>query len=166
MKLDGTIDIAAAPQAVWDLIIDPVSLAACVPGVRDVRQVDPRTFEGSVSASVGPVDGNFSFTSIIERAVFPGDLGVSVGGVDSVTKSRLEAADRGRVERVRRGPDPAHVQRGHQGQGPPGDPRRDDAPGNGQPDDRAGHEVPPVAARARRSGGSCRAGRRRPVSRT
>lgn len=91
MKLDGTIDITAAPQAVWDLIIDPVSLAACVPGVRDVRQVDPRTFEGSVSASVGPVDGNFSFTSIIERAVFPGDLGVSVGGVDSVTKSRLEA---------------------------------------------------------------------------
>jgi carbon monoxide dehydrogenase subunit G len=91
MKLDGAIDIAAAPQAVWALIINPVSLAACVPGVRDVRQVDPRTFEGSVSASVGPVDGNFSFTSIIERAVFPGDLGVSVGGVDSVTKSRLEA---------------------------------------------------------------------------
>jgi carbon monoxide dehydrogenase subunit G len=90
MKLVGTIDIAAPMEAVWALIIDPVSLSACVPGVRDVRQVDERTFEGSITASVGPMDGDFSFTSVIGRATFPDDLVVDVQGLDSVTKSRLE----------------------------------------------------------------------------
>jgi len=38
MKLEGTIDIEAPAQAVWQLIIDPIRLSACVPGVSDVRQ--------------------------------------------------------------------------------------------------------------------------------
>jgi len=91
MKLDGTIDIAAPAQAVWQLIIDPISLSACVPGVSDVRQVDDRTFEGSISASIGPVDGTFSFRSVLVRAVDPHDLFVEVKGVDSVTRSQLVA---------------------------------------------------------------------------
>jgi hypothetical protein len=91
MKLEGTIDIAAPAQAVWQLIIDPISLSACVPGVSDVRQVDDRTFEGSISASIGPVDGTFSFRSVLVRAVYPDDLFVEVRGVDSVTRSQLVA---------------------------------------------------------------------------
>lgn len=91
MKLDGRIEIAAPPRAVWDLVVDPVSLAACVPGVRDVRQVDDQTFTGSITAAVGPIEGDFSFTSVLVRAVFPDDLEIQVEGTDSVTKSRLEA---------------------------------------------------------------------------
>lgn len=91
MRMDGTIDIAAEVPAVWALVNDPVSLSACVPGVDDVRQIDDHTFEGSVSASVGPIDGQFAFRSVITRATFPEDLGVDVEGVDSVTKSRVLA---------------------------------------------------------------------------
>jgi carbon monoxide dehydrogenase subunit G len=90
VKLDGRIEIAAPVQAVWHLVIDPVSLASCVPGVRDVRQIDERTFEGSISAAVGPIEGDFTFTSVLTRANFPDDLEVQVQGLDSVTKSRLE----------------------------------------------------------------------------
>jgi hypothetical protein len=91
MKLDGRIAIAAPPDATWSLVLDPLTLAACVPGVRDVRQVDDRTFAGSVTASIGPMDGEFSFTSVITRADRP-ELDVTLEGVDSVTHSRLEAA--------------------------------------------------------------------------
>lgn len=91
MKLDGRIEIAAPARQVWDLVIDPLTLASCVPGVRDVRRVDDRTFEGSITASVGPMDGDFTFTSVITRATFPGDLAVELVGTDSRTKSRLEA---------------------------------------------------------------------------
>ena len=90
MKLAGTIAIAAPAAEVWALIINPVNLAACVPGVQDIRQIDDRTFEGTISASVGPIDGNFSFQSVMTRAIFPDDLVVRVEGTDSVTKSRLE----------------------------------------------------------------------------
>jgi carbon monoxide dehydrogenase subunit G len=90
MKLAGTIAIAAPPADVWALIINPISLSACMPGVQDIRQIDDRTFEGTITASVGPIDGNFSFRSVMTQAVFPDDLVVAVEGTDSVTKSRLE----------------------------------------------------------------------------
>jgi uncharacterized protein len=90
VKLDGTISMAATAADVWALIINPISLSACMPGVQDIRQIDDRTFEGTISASVGPIDGNFSFQSVMTRAIFPDDLVVRVEGTDSVTKSRLE----------------------------------------------------------------------------
>jgi uncharacterized protein len=81
----------AAPAAdVWALLNDPLGLAACVPGVRDVRRLDERTFEGSITAAVGPMNGDFSFTAIITRSDFPHALEVTMEGVDSVTRSRLE----------------------------------------------------------------------------
>jgi len=91
VKLDGSIEVAAPPAAVWAAIIDPTALAACVPGVRDVRQVDDRTFEGRISAAVGPIEGDFSFTAVLTEAGFPDRLVVAVDGMDSVTKSRLHA---------------------------------------------------------------------------
>jgi carbon monoxide dehydrogenase subunit G len=91
MKLDGTIDIDAPAAAVWQVVIDPVDLAACVPGVGAVRQVDARTFEGTVRASVGPIDGDFAFRSVLTRTEFPDDLVVDVDGTDSVTNSRIVA---------------------------------------------------------------------------
>ena len=90
MRLDGRIEIAAPPDATWALVLDPLTLAGCVPGVREVTRVDERTFTGAVTASVGPMDGDFSFTSIITRAERP-ELEVVIEGVDSVTRSRLEA---------------------------------------------------------------------------
>jgi len=89
VKLDGTIAIAAPPDAVWELVINPISLAGCMPGVQDIRQVDERTFEGTIQAAVGPIDGRFAFRSVLARADFPSDLLVTVEGTDSVTKSRL-----------------------------------------------------------------------------
>lgn len=92
MKLDGTIEIEAPPAAVWALIVSPLSLSSCMPGVQDIKQVDERTFEGTVSASVGPIDGTFAFRSVMTRADFPDGLVVEVEGTDSVTKSRLAMA--------------------------------------------------------------------------
>jgi 2-furoyl-CoA dehydrogenase large subunit len=91
MRLEGTIDIAAPPDAVWAVMIDPTDLAACVPGVSEVRQVDERTFEGSVRASVGPIDGDFRFRSVLVTTEFPDELVVEVDGTDSVTNSRIVA---------------------------------------------------------------------------
>lgn len=91
MQLDGAIDIAAPAQAVWAALVDPVDLAACVPGVDSIVQVDDRTFEGTVRASVGPIDGQFTFRSVLTRVDFPDGLVVDVEGTDSMTKSRVVA---------------------------------------------------------------------------
>jgi len=90
MKLEGRIAIAAPPDATWALVLDPLTLAGCVPGVKEVRQVDDHTFAGSITAAVGPMNGDFAFTSVITRAERP-EMDVTLDGIDSVTKSRLEA---------------------------------------------------------------------------
>jgi carbon monoxide dehydrogenase subunit G len=89
MKLDGTIDIAAPAAEVWAVIVDPTDLAACVPGVREVVQVDATTFTGIVRASIGPMSGDFTFQSLLTLTTVPSDLVVDVEGTDSVTKSRV-----------------------------------------------------------------------------
>ena len=91
MKLAGRIEIAAPADRVWALINDPIGLATCVPGVQAVRQIDERTFGGTITAAVGPMEGTFEFTAVIERSQFPADLLVEMNGVDSVTKSQLVA---------------------------------------------------------------------------
>lgn len=91
MKLEGRIEIAAPARNVWAAIIDPASLAACVPGVQHVSRVDERTFRGAITASVGPMEGQFEFTSTIEREEFPTDLQVETVGTDSITHSPLRA---------------------------------------------------------------------------
>jgi hypothetical protein len=91
MKLAGRIEIGAPARTVWDLVIDPLSLARCVPGVQDVSRVDERTFTGTITAAVGPMEGRFEFTSTIERSEFPTDLHVETAGTDSITNSPLRA---------------------------------------------------------------------------
>ena len=100
MKLSGQIEIAAPADGVWALMNDPVSLAACVPGVQDVRQVDARTFGGSITAAVGPMEGHFEFSAVIQRSDFPSDLLVEMTGIDSVTKSTLVATIGSSLERL------------------------------------------------------------------
>ncbi len=91
MKLAGQIEIAAPAERVWATINDPVGLAACIPGVQDVRRIDDRTFGGGISAAVGPMEGHFDFTAVIEQSDFPSALVVQMTGTDSVTKSTLLA---------------------------------------------------------------------------
>jgi carbon monoxide dehydrogenase subunit G len=91
VKITGRIDIAAGADAVWAAMIDPVSLVGCVPGVDAVRRIDDRTFEGAISAAVGPVSADFTFRSVIGRAEFPTDLEVATIGTDSLTGSTLTA---------------------------------------------------------------------------
>jgi carbon monoxide dehydrogenase subunit G len=91
VKLAGQIEIAAPAERVWALINDPVALATCIPGVQDVRQIDARTFGGSITAAVGPMEGQFQFTAVVEESTYPTALVVQLSGVDSVTNSQLVA---------------------------------------------------------------------------
>jgi hypothetical protein len=91
MNFRDTIAVTAPIAEVWALVVDPTSIAGCIPGVQEVRRIDDRAFEGAVTASVGPVEGRFSFTAVIADQSPPERLTVEVRGTDSVTRSRLEA---------------------------------------------------------------------------
>jgi carbon monoxide dehydrogenase subunit G len=90
VRLGGQVEIAAPINSVWELVVNPVSIAGCVPGVRDMQQGDDRSFTGTVTAAVGPIEGDFRFRSVLSQ-VGTHDLVVRVDGTDSVTGSLLEA---------------------------------------------------------------------------
>jgi hypothetical protein len=91
MRLAGEIAIDAPIGEVWALVVDPTSIASCIPGMQAVQRLDANTFEGAVTASVGPIDGEFAFAAVLAEQVPPEQLTVAVRGTDSVTKSRLTA---------------------------------------------------------------------------
>ena len=92
MKYQGKVAFRAAPADVWRVVLDIEQFAECMPGVQNVVKIDDRTFEGGMSAKVGPVSGDFAFRAEIVEAEEPVRLAARVEGEDSLTKSAMTAA--------------------------------------------------------------------------
>jgi len=91
MIFDGKMELEVPVNRVWDFLIDINKFSACLPGIEKVRQVDDKTFEGVVAATVGPISGKFSFRSTIVESRPPEQILVRTEGTDSVTKSEVHA---------------------------------------------------------------------------
>ena len=60
MKLTGSYPINAPRETVWGAITEPSSLQGCIPGCQRLEDVGDSNYEAAISASLGPVRGNFS----------------------------------------------------------------------------------------------------------
>ena len=60
VKLSGNYEINAPREAVWGALTEPESLKGCIPGCQSLDDVGEGNYEASISASLGPVRGNFS----------------------------------------------------------------------------------------------------------
>jgi uncharacterized protein len=60
MELVGEQKIAAPRERVWDALNDPAILARCIPGCESLTRSDDTSFEGKVTAKVGPVKASFT----------------------------------------------------------------------------------------------------------
>src|SRR6188768_3509772 len=89
MIFEDRVTIDAPADRVWTFLLDPNCIAACIPGVENVTQIDDLTFDASISASVGPISGKFSFRAHIVESNPPTEMHADVDGMDSVTKSQL-----------------------------------------------------------------------------
>lgn len=91
MIFEDTATISAPASTVWDTLLDVNCIAACLPGVEAVTQIDDRTFDGMIAASVGPINGKFSFRARIIESKPPREMRAQVEGTDSVTRSAVRA---------------------------------------------------------------------------
>jgi uncharacterized protein len=91
MIFDGTIDLEVPVQKAWDFLIDINKFSTCLPGIDEVKQIDDKTFDGVISATVGPISGKFNFRSTILESRPPEQMVVRTEGTDSVTKSTINA---------------------------------------------------------------------------
>lgn len=91
MIFEGKIDLDAPVQKAWDFLIDINKFSTCLPGIDEVKQIDDKTFDGIISATVGPMSGKFNFRSTILESRPPEQMVVRTEGTDTVTKSTVNA---------------------------------------------------------------------------
>ena len=89
MKYQGKVLLQASAETVWDVVLDIEQFADCMPGMQDLVKIDDRTFEGGMSAKVGPVAGDIRFRSQIVDVDPHVSLTAHVEGEDSLTKSTM-----------------------------------------------------------------------------
>ncbi len=96
MHFDGTVQIMAPRQKVWDFLTDPEAVSQCAPGLRSMEVVVPgEKFRAQVSVGFGSMKVNFDAeiswqdlepldrASIIAHATAPGSV------VDVTSEMRL-----------------------------------------------------------------------------
>ena len=91
MIFDGQIELDVPADKAWDFLIDINKFSACLPGIDEIKQIDDKTFAGTISATVGPISGKFSFRSTIVESRPPEQMVVRTEGADSVTQSTVNA---------------------------------------------------------------------------
>ena len=91
MIFEGRAVFEAPAERVWEALLDVDTLAACLPGVQQIRRIDDDTFEGAMLASVGPISGRFDLRVQIGERTPPSAMQAAMTGTDSVTKSALRA---------------------------------------------------------------------------
>ena len=65
MKFTGTYEFEAPAQKVWEALINPVSLAGCIPGCQDMEAINEDEYKANLTVGVGPVRGRYTATITI-----------------------------------------------------------------------------------------------------
>lgn len=65
MQIENSFAVKAAPDRVYEFLLDVNNVVSCVPGAELSEVVDPNTFKGRVRIKVGPVTVNYNGTARI-----------------------------------------------------------------------------------------------------
>jgi carbon monoxide dehydrogenase subunit G len=127
IRVDERFAVAAPVERVWDHLVDPRRVVACVPGGELTAVVDARTYDGAVRVAVGPLVLAYAGRVRLEEAdvaarrvrivgdarerAGPGAARLTLdswlaplpgGGTDVVARARVDV--RGRIVELGRGP--------------------------------------------------------------
>jgi 2-furoyl-CoA dehydrogenase large subunit len=56
---EGSAAVAASPEAVWAMLLDPATLQAVIPGCHGVEKISDTHFRADVTIGIGPVKGRY-----------------------------------------------------------------------------------------------------------
>jgi len=59
MKVEGVYSFPGPPQKVWDLLLDPESLRACIPGVETLTETSPDHWDAVMRVGVAAIKGTY-----------------------------------------------------------------------------------------------------------
>jgi uncharacterized protein len=80
MKVDGTVSMNGAQQAVYDTLNDPAVLRECLPGCEKFDEIAPGRYEAILKAGVAGIRGTFTGTVTLSDTVSPSSYTLTVEG--------------------------------------------------------------------------------------
>ena len=99
MQLTGNQIVNAVPSRVWQLLMDPNSLAKVVPGITRLEELSENSFKSILNIKIGPVSGTFSgnlqLEDIVEQKSFTlkAQQNSKIGNANAAVKINLEPVD-------------------------------------------------------------------------
>lgn len=94
MNGGGSSVVAAKPEDVWSVLLDPVHLAAVIPGCKTLDQTGPNAYRGDITMGVGVIKGLFQAEVELSDLDPPRSLRLSGGARGALGASKGEASVR------------------------------------------------------------------------
>lgn len=80
MKIEGTHELHASPERVYETLIDPVVLQRCIPGCERLEKTGENAYSTTLRAGVGSIKGVFTGNVRLEDMRPPGHFRMIVDG--------------------------------------------------------------------------------------
>jgi 2-furoyl-CoA dehydrogenase large subunit len=87
----GIAEVPARRQAVWDVLLDPVTLARLIPGDPFVELLGPASYRAVISFGVGPCTGHYDARLVLSSLEPPQSLTLSGGSSGAFGTGRADA---------------------------------------------------------------------------
>ena len=71
MLMVGKFIVKASIQKAWDNLLNPETLATCIPGCEKMETIDEKTYHSVVKQKVGPISVRFRFTTTLTEITPP-----------------------------------------------------------------------------------------------
>lgn len=101
LRANGTVSIAAPPERVFAVLLNPADLARVIPGCHELVAVAPNSYRADVTVGVGLVKARYAAQITIDQIDAPRSLRLagsgnsSLGSASGVGTVRLEPTDSG-----------------------------------------------------------------------
>ena len=80
MRIEGSYSIDAPAERVWDVLLDPESLKACIPGVQSMTETGENAWKIVLTVGIAAFKGTYEGDVRISDAVAPQKYDIHVEG--------------------------------------------------------------------------------------
>ena len=82
MIIEGKITLKAPIQMLWETLLDPATLRACIPGAEKIDRLDEKTYDCVIKQKVGPISVRFKFINTLTKVESPHHVEMEGEGED------------------------------------------------------------------------------------
>jgi len=82
MVLEGKFILKAPIQKLWDTLLRPETLKACIPGAEKIEKIDEKTYDCVIKQNVGPISVRFKFKTTLTKTEPPTHIEMEGEGED------------------------------------------------------------------------------------